>query len=97
MELYRTVSELRAVLDPQRNAGKRIGMVGTSGGMHAGHQSLIRRSAEENDVTAMYWGGAPADLSAWHTGSTFAYERDAGHDWPLAEEAGCDILFAPPR
>ena len=96
MELYRTVSELRAVLDPQRNDGKRIGMVGTSGGMHAGHQSLIRRSAEENDVTAMYWGGAPADLSAWHTGSTFAYERDAGHDWPLAEEAGCDILFAPP-
>ncbi len=96
MELYRTVSELRAVLDPQRNAGKQIGMVGTSGGMHAGHQSLIRRSAEENDVTAMYWGGAPADLSAWHAGSTFAYERDAGHDWPLAEEAGCDILFAPP-
>jgi pantoate--beta-alanine ligase len=95
MELYRTVSELRAVLDPQRNDGNRIGMVGTSGGMHAGHQSLIRRSADENDVTAMYWGGAPADLSAWHAGSTFAYERDAGHDWPLAEEAGCDILFAP--
>ncbi len=96
MELYRTVSELRAVLDPERNAGKRIGMVGTSGGMHTGHQSLIRRSVEENDVTAMYWGGAPADLSGWHAGSTFAYERDAGHDWPLAEAAGCDILFAPP-
>jgi pantoate--beta-alanine ligase len=96
MELYRTVSELRAVLDPERNAGKRIGMVGTSGGMHTGHQSLIRRSAEENDVTAMYWGGAPADLSAWHTGSTFGYKRDSGHDWPLAEAAGCDILFAPP-
>jgi pantoate--beta-alanine ligase len=95
MELYRTVSELRAVLDPERNAGKRIGMIGTSGGMHTGHQSLIRRSAEENDITAMYWGGAPADLSGWHAGSTFAYERDAGHDWPLAEEAGCDILFAP--
>ena len=44
----------------------------------------------------MYWGGAPADLSDWHTSSTFAYERDAGHDFPLAEEAGCDILFAPP-
>jgi pantoate--beta-alanine ligase len=71
-------------------------MVGTSGGMHQGHQSLVRLAAQENDVTAMYWGGAPADLSAWHTGSTFAYERDSGHDWPLAEEAGCEILFAPP-
>ena len=64
--------------------------------MHQGHQSLVRRSVEDNDITAMYWGGAPADLSSWQPNSTFAYERDAGHDWPLAEEAGCDILFAPP-
>jgi pantoate--beta-alanine ligase len=95
MELYRSVSELRAVLDPARARGDRVGMVGTSGGMHQGHQSLIRRAAADNDVTALYWGGAPADLS-WRPGSTIAYERDAGHDFPLAEEAGCDILFAPP-
>src|SRR5438552_12577808 len=63
--------------------------------MHLGHQSLIRRAAAENDLTALYWGGAPADLSSWQSGSTFGYERDAGHDWPLAEEAGCEILFAP--
>jgi pantoate--beta-alanine ligase len=94
MERYRTVSELRAVLDPARARGERIGMVGTSGGMHQGHQSLIRQAAAENDVTALYWGGTPTDLP-WQTGSTIAYERDAGHDFPLAEEAGCDILFAP--
>jgi pantoate--beta-alanine ligase len=94
MELYRTVSELRAVLDPARADGKRIGMVGTSGGMHQGHQSLIRHSASENHITALYWGGAPSDM-AWRSGSTIAYQRDAGHDFPLAEEAGCDILFAP--
>ncbi|HLM17076.1 MAG TPA: pantoate--beta-alanine ligase [Acidimicrobiia bacterium] len=96
MELIRTVADLRARLDPERAAGKQVGMVGTSGGMHRGHQSLVRRSVEENDITAMYWGGAPADLTSWSTSSTFAYERDASHDWPLAEEAGCDILFAPP-
>jgi pantoate--beta-alanine ligase len=96
VELIRTVSGLRARLDPARAAGKRVGMVGTSGGMHEGHQSLIRRAAAENDITAMYWGGAPADLTDWHTGSTFAYERDSGHDFPLAEAAGCEILFAPP-
>lgn len=96
MELIRTVADLRARLDPERAAGKQIGMVGTSGGMHQGHQSLLRRAAAENDITAMYWGGAPADLTSWHSGSTFAYERDSGHDWPLAEEAGCEILFAPP-
>ena len=94
MEQYRTVSELRAVLDPERARGKRIGMVGTSGGMHAGHQSLIRQAAAENDITALYWGGAPGDLS-WRPSTTITYERDAGHDFPLAEAAGCDILFAP--
>ena len=95
MELIRTITDLRARLDPERAAGKHVGMVGTSGGMHQGHQALVRRAAEDNDITAMYWGGAPADLSEWHAGSTFAYERDAGHDWPLAEAAGCEILFAP--
>jgi pantoate--beta-alanine ligase len=96
VELIRTVAELRARLDPERAAGRQVGMVGTSGGMHQGHQSLVRRSVEDNDITSLYWGGAPADLSSWHSGSTFAYERDSDHDWPLAEEAGCDILFAPP-
>jgi pantoate--beta-alanine ligase len=94
VELIRTVAELRARLDPERAAGKQIGMVGTSGGMHQGHQSLVRRAAAENDITAMYWGGAPDDLG-WRSTTTFAYDRDANHDWPLAEEAGCEILFAP--
>jgi pantoate--beta-alanine ligase len=96
VELIRTVADLRARLDAARAAGKRVGMIGTSGGMHQGHQSLIRRAAAENDVTAMFWGGAPADFEWNRGGATFAYERDADHDWPLAEEAGCEILFAPP-
>jgi len=96
VELIRTVAELRQRLDGARAAGKRVGMVGTSGGMHVGHQSLIRRAAAENDVTAMFWGGAPADVEWNRGGVTFSYERDADHDWPLAEHAGCDILFAPP-
>lgn len=95
MELIRTVADLRGRLDAARGAGKRVGMVGTSGGMHEGHQSLIRRAAAENDVTAMFWGGAPADFEWNRGGATFAYERDADHDWPLAEQAGCELLFAP--
>lgn len=96
MELIRTVAELRGRLDGARSAGKRVGMVGTSGGMHEGHQSLVRRAAAENDLTAMFWGGAPAEFEWNRGGATFGYERDADHDWPLAEEAGCEILFAPP-
>jgi pantoate--beta-alanine ligase len=95
MDLYRTVAELRELLDGERARGRQIGMVGTSGGMHEGHQSLIRRAAEENDVTALYWGGGGGEVSLDWQASTIAYERDASHDFPLAEAAGCDILFAP--
>jgi pantoate--beta-alanine ligase len=93
MELIRTVAELRARLDAERSRGKRVGMVGTSGGMHEGHLSLIRRAAAENDLCVLFWGGAPADLE-WKTAS-MSYQRDAGRDFPLAEGAGCHILFAP--
>ena len=93
MDLYRTPAELRELLDRERADGRRIGMVGTSGGMHQGHQSLIRRAAAENDITALYWGGGEAPIE-WSS-STISYDRDSGHDFPLAEEAGCDILFAP--
>ncbi len=93
MDLYRTPTELRELLDRERANGRRIGMVGTSGGMHEGHQSLIRRAAAENDITALYWGGGETPIE-WSP-TTFSYDRDSGHDFPLAEEAGCDILFAP--
>ena len=94
MDLYRTAEELRELLDGERARGRHVGMVGTSGGMHEGHLSLIRRAAADNDVTALYWGGGPASLP-WQS-STIAYTRDAEHDFPLAQAAGCDILFAPP-
>jgi pantoate--beta-alanine ligase len=95
MQIHQSVSELRAVLDPARERGEKVGMVGTSGGMHSGHQSLIRRAAAGNDLTALFWGGSQSE-GGWQAQSTIAYERDAGRDFPLAEEAGCDILFAPP-
>ena len=74
------------------DGGSTVGMVGTSGALHQGHLSLIRRAAEENDVAALFWGGH--SVSDWME-SELGYERDAGRDFALAEEAGLDIVFAP--
>ena len=92
MEQYRTVRELRDVLDGVRARGGRVGMVGTSGSMHEGHLSLVERSAAENDVTAMFWGGAGSfDWMA----SKIDYAHEAERDFALAEAAGLDAIFAP--
>jgi pantoate--beta-alanine ligase len=92
VDQYTTVAELREVLERVRSKGQKVGMVGTSGAMHQGHGSLIERSATENDLTALYWGGGGG--FDWMT-SRVGYERDAARDLALAERAGCDIVFVP--
>lgn len=92
MERIHLSAELRERLDAARMKGLSVGMVGTSGALHEGHLSLIRRAAEENDVAALFWGGDTA--SDWME-SEIGYERDAGRDFALAEDAGLDIVFAP--
>lgn len=94
MEVYRTAKEMRAVLDAARDRGQRVGLVGTSGAMHAGHQSLIRRSADENDVNVLFWGGSRVP-HGYDTGSKISYDRDEDRDFKLAQEAGAQLLFAP--
>jgi pantoate--beta-alanine ligase len=89
---YERCADLGAYLDKVRASGQRVGMVGTSGAMHQGHLSLIRRAAEENDVTALFWGGrSDSDWMASRVGPG----RNAERDFALAEGAGLDVVFAP--
>ncbi len=92
MKQYTTVAEFRAALDHERAAGRSVGMVGTSGALHEGHLSLVRRSSAENDVTAMFWGGA---LAFDWMDDEIAYQRDFERDLALAEAAGLDAVYLP--
>ena len=64
------------------------------GAYHAGHLSLFAAAREENDlvVASLFVNpaqfGDPADLAR--------YPRDEAADAAIAEEAGVDLLFAPP-
>jgi pantoate--beta-alanine ligase len=91
-ERYQRGAELRERLDQARADGRRVGMVGTSGAMHEGHLSLIRRAAADNDIVALFWGGVSA--SGWMA-SQIGHSRDAMRDFALAVGAGADIIFAP--
>jgi pantoate--beta-alanine ligase len=88
-------AEVRELLDAQRASRRSVGMVGTNGGNHTGHLSLVRRAQAENDFVTVFWGGAlKVD---WASKVTLAYDRNLEEDAALFKAAGVDLLFVPKR
>jgi pantoate--beta-alanine ligase len=94
MDVVERIAEFRATLDRVRGEGGRVGLVPTMGYLHEGHLSHMRRSAVDNDITAVtifvnpLQFGANEDLSA--------YPRDLPRDLVLCDEAGVALVLAPP-
>jgi len=84
----RTIAETRAALHGE------VGLVPTMGAYHAGHLALFAAARQENElvVASLFVNPTqfadPSDLAR--------YPRDEAADAPIAEEAGVDVLFAPP-
>lgn len=84
----RTPAELRDLLGDEAP-----GLVPTMGALHEGHLALIRRSAAENERTAVsvfvnpLQFNQPEDLAA--------YPRTFKTDREKATEAGASVIFAP--
>ena len=94
MRVVRTVAELRAALDPERRAGRTIGLVPTMGAFHEGHLSLMRRARGTTDVVVVSLFVNPAQFGP--NEDLGAYPRDEAADMALAEAENVDLLFAPP-
>ncbi|HWH34215.1 MAG TPA: pantoate--beta-alanine ligase [Acidimicrobiales bacterium] len=93
MQVIERVSELPTVLDAERRAGRRVGLVPTMGALHPGHHALIQRAAAQCDVVAATVFVNPLQFGR---GEDFAaYPRDLGADVTRAGRAGADIVFAP--
>ena len=95
MKTVRTVAELRALLEPERRAGRSIGLVPTMGYFHEGHLSLMRRARQDCDVVVVSLFVNPAQFAPGE--DLEAYPRDEARDSELAEAEGVDLLFAPTR
>jgi pantoate--beta-alanine ligase len=90
----RTVLELREALEPERRAGRTIGLVPTMGFFHEGHLSLIRRAREQCGFVVVSLFVNPAQFGP---GEDLAgYPRDEARDLALARAEGVDLVFAPP-
>ncbi len=93
MEIVRTVARMKEWSRAARSAGQRIGFVPTMGALHAGHLSLLARSAAECDLAALSIFVNPLQFGPRED---FAgYPRDLNRDAELAQKSGVAVLFAP--
>ncbi len=94
MRTLQTKAELREHLRGERANGRSIGLVPTMGAFHAGHVSLMERARAETDVVVVSLFVNPTQFGP--NEDLAAYPRDEARDAAIAEEAGVDVLFAPP-
>jgi pantoate--beta-alanine ligase len=93
MRVVRTIADLRSLLRPLREEGKRIGFVPTMGFLHEGHGALIRQSAARCDATVVSIFVNPTQFGP--TEDLANYPRDLERDQNLCLEAGATVLFLP--
>ena len=93
MKLIHTINELRAELDVQRKAGKKIGLVPTMGALHDGHASLVKLAVAENEVVVVSDFVNPTQFN--DKNDLLKYPRTLEADCELLEKENATYVFAP--
>lgn len=93
MEIVKTVGEIRDIVKAWRREGLTVGLVPTMGYLHEGHQSLIARSAAQNDRTVVSVFVNPIQFGP--NEDLEAYPRDIERDKAAVMAAGGDVIFHP--
>ncbi|PLT28358.1 pantoate--beta-alanine ligase [Peribacillus deserti] len=93
MKIVREISSLRESLKEKRKNGATIGFVPTMGFLHEGHQSLLKKAREENDIVVLSVFVNPIQFGPNEDFET--YPRDIERDEKVAGDAGVDFIFYP--
>ena len=93
MKVVKTVKEVREIVAGWRKEGLSVGLVPTMGFLHEGHQSLISKSASQNDRTVVSVFVNPIQFGP--NEDLEAYPRDLNRDMQKVEEAGGNLIFNP--
>lgn len=93
MKIVKTIDEVRAQVKEWRKEGLSVGLVPTMGYLHEGHQSLIKKSVEQNDRTVVSVFVNPMQFGP--TEDLESYPRDLEADARLVESTGGDLIFNP--
>jgi len=93
MDIFRTISDMRAISRAVRRNDKRLGLVPTMGALHEGHLSLIRAAKSQCDTVAASIFVNPLQFGP--NEDLAKYPRDFDRDCELLKKEGVDFLFAP--
>lgn len=93
MEVFHTINDLKRQIKTWKKENYRIALVPTMGFLHAGHESLIKAAAKENDKVVVSIFVNPIQFGPNEDYST--YPRDMEKDIDTCREAGADCIFAP--
>lgn len=91
--IVRNVNELRAKVKDWQGDGLQVGLVPTMGGIHAGHLSLVHKSAEIADRTVASIFVNPTQFAPHE--DLESYPRDENADASALTAAGADLIFCP--
>lgn len=93
MRVFKSVQEWLAFRDSRDLAGKSLGFVPTMGALHEGHASLVRKSAEECELTLVSIFVNPTQFD--DPSDLEKYPRTFESDVTLLEKNGADFLLYP--
>jgi len=93
MKIFYSPEKLSAAINRIRQDKKRVGFVPTMGALHAGHLSLIKQAAKENNTIVVSIFVNPAQFGPRE--DLKKYRRPLKKDLALCREAGVDFIFLP--
>ncbi|HSQ41574.1 MAG TPA: pantoate--beta-alanine ligase [Fibrobacteraceae bacterium] len=93
IKIVHTLSDLRSELAKVRKAGKSIGCVPTMGALHAGHMSLVKKSASQCAYTVVSIFVNPIQFGK--NEDLDKYPRRLEADAALCAQHGARLIFAP--
>lgn len=91
--LFHSIPEWRTLRQSDFFAGKKLGFVPTMGNLHRGHQSLLERSIQENDLTLLSIFVNPTQFD--NPDDLKKYPQTLEQDIKMANEAGVDFILCP--
>lgn len=93
LTILRTVSDLRAALQPIRQRGEAIALVPTMGALHAGHLSLVDRAAQAARHVVVSIFVNPKQFAPHEDFG--AYPRSEDADFAQLTQTPARLVFAP--